>query len=193
MSEARLHRWTLEEFLAWEERQPAKYELVNGEPRLMIGVTQGHDQIVTNVVVALAGKLRGSPCRPRGSDLRVVTGNGNVRYPDVVVDCGPFRREARDVSEPVVILEVLSRTTAWTDLHDKLRDYDATPAVRQYVVIAQDEPKLVVWERDPSDRLVIASSLDGLGGALALTPIEVELRMDEIYEGLGFEPGAATP
>ena len=193
MSEVRLHRWTLEEFLAWEERQPAKYELVNGEPRLMTGVTQGHDRIANNVVVALSGKLRGSPCRPGGSDPRVVTGNGNVRYPDVVVDCGPFRREARDVSEPVVILEVLSRTTAWTDLHDKLRDYDATPAVRQYVAIAQDEPKLVVWERDPSGRLALASSLDGLGGTLVLAPIEVELRMDEIYEGLGFEPGAATP
>jgi len=193
MSEARLHRWTLEEFLAWEERQPVKHEFVDGEVRLMTGVTQGHDQIVMNVAIALAGRLRGSPCRPRGSDLRVVTGNGNVRYPDVVVDCGPFRRESRDVSEPVAILEVLSRSTAWTDLHEKLRDYDATPAVRQYVVIAQDQPKLVVWERDPSDRLAIASSLDGLEGTLTSASVEAELRMDEIYEGLGFEPGAATP
>jgi Uma2 family endonuclease len=193
MSEARLHQWTLEEFLAWEERQPAKYEFVNGEPRLMTGVTLGHDQIFMNVAIALGGKLRGSPCRPRGSDVRVVTGNGNVRYPDVVVDCGPFRREARDVAEPVVILEVLSRTTAWTDLHDKLRDYDATPAVQRYVVIAQDEPKLVVWERDPSGRLALASSLDGLDGTLALAPIEAELRMADTYEGLGFEPAAATP
>ena len=193
MSEATLHRWTLEEFLAWEERQPSKYEFVNGEPRLMTGVTQGHDRIVMNVAIALGGKLRGSPCRPAGSDLRVVTGNGNVRYPDVVVDCGPFRREARDVSEPVVILEVLSRSTAWTDLHEKLRDYDATPAVRQYVVIAQDEPKLVVWERHPSGRLALASSLDGLDGTLTLASVGAELRMYEIFEGLGFEPGAATP
>lgn len=192
MSEARLHRWTLEEFLAWEERQPAKYELVNGEPRLMTGVTQGHTRIVTNVVVALGGQLRGSPCRPGGSDLRVVTGNGNSRYPDVVIDCGPFRRESHDASEAVVVLEVLSRTTAWTDLHDKLRDYDATPTIRQYVVVAQDEPKLVVWERDPSGRLALASSLEGLGGRLALAPAEATLRMQEIYEGLGFEPEAAT-
>lgn len=190
MSEARLHRWTLEEFLAWEERQPTKYEFVNGEPRLMTGVTQGHDRIVTNVVIALGGKLRGSPCRPGGSDLRVVTGNGNVRYPDVLVDCGPFRREARDVSEPVVILEVLSRSTAWTDLPDKLRDYDATPAVRQYAMIAEDEPKFV---RDPSGRLVLSSGLDRLDGTLTLASVEGELRMDEIYEGLGFELGAATP
>ncbi len=193
MSEARLHLWTLEEFLAWEERQPAKHEFVNGEPRLMTGVTQGQDRIVTNLIATLSGKLRGSPCRAGGSDLRVMTGNGNVRYPDVVVDCGPFRREAREASEPVVLLEVLSRTTAWTDLHDKLRDYDATPAVRQYVAVAQDEAKLVLWERDPSGRLALASSLEGLGGTLALAPIDATLRMNEIYEGLGFEPKVTAP
>ena len=145
MSEAKPHRWTLPEFLAWEERQEAKYELVNGQPRLKNGVTQGHTRICANVVATLLGKLRGSPCSPGGSDLRVVTGNGNSRYPDVVVDCGPFQRESREASDPVVILEVLSRSNAWTDLHDKLRDYDATPAVRHYIVVAQDEPKLVVW------------------------------------------------
>jgi len=192
MSEARLHRWTLEEFLAWEERQPAKYELVNGQPRLMTGVTQGHTRIVANIVATLLGKLRGSPCRPGGSDLRVVTGTGNSRYPDVVVDGGPFRRESRDASEPALVLEVLSRSTAWTDLHDKLRDYDATRSIRQYVVIAQDEPKLVVWERDASDRLVLGSSMEGLGGTLSLACIGTALCMKEIYEGLGFEPECVT-
>ena len=79
-----------EEFLTCEERQPAKYELMNGAPRLMTGVSRGHNEIVTNVVIELVGKLRGSPCRPGRSNLRVVTGNGNARYPDIVVDCGLF-------------------------------------------------------------------------------------------------------
>ncbi|HEX5327276.1 MAG TPA: hypothetical protein VFW75_11460 [Acetobacteraceae bacterium] len=57
MSEARLHRWTLEEFLAWEEQQPAKQALVNGQPRLMVGVTQGHTRIVANIVITLGGRL----------------------------------------------------------------------------------------------------------------------------------------
>lgn len=188
MSEARLHRWALNEFLAWEERQPAKYELVNGQPRLMTGGSQGHTRIVANVIAVLMAKLGNSPCRPAASDLRVLTGTGNSRYPDVVVDCSPFRREAREASEPVTVLEVLSRSTAWTDLHD----YDATPAVRQYVVIAQDEPKLVVWERDPSGRLVLASSLEGLGGSLSLAPIEVSMSTKDIYRGLGFEPDAVA-
>lgn len=193
MSDARLRRWTLEEFLAWEEHQAAKHEFVDGEVPLMTGVTQGHDRIVANLIANLSGKLRGSPCRAGRSDLRVMTGNGNVRYPDVLIDCGPFRCEAREASEPVVLLEVLSRTTAWTDLHDKLRDYDATPAVRQYIVVAQDEPRIVVWERDPSGRLALASGLEAQDGQLALSATDAALRMSEIYEGLGFEPGAATP
>jgi Uma2 family endonuclease len=66
MSEAKPHRWTLEEFLAWEDRQPTKHEFVDGEVRLMTGVTQGHDLIVTNIVTTLRIKPRGSPCRPAG-------------------------------------------------------------------------------------------------------------------------------
>jgi Uma2 family endonuclease len=192
MSEVKPRRWTLEEFLAWEERQPTRHEFVDGEVRLMTGVTQGHDRIFMNISSSLAIKLRGSPCRPAGSHLRVVTGNENVRYPDVVVDCGPFRRASRDASEPRVIFEVLSRTTAWTDLHEKLRDYDATPAVQQYVVVAQDEPRLVVWGRDPSGRLALASSLLGLDGTLELSLIKATLHMKEIYEDLGFEPERET-
>jgi len=114
MSEVRLAHWSLEEFLAWEERQPAKYELVDGQPRLMTGVSPGHSLIVTNIAVALRGRLRGSPCRPHGPELRVIAGTGNVRYPDVGVDCGPFERESHNASLSVAVFEVLSRTTAWT-------------------------------------------------------------------------------
>jgi hypothetical protein len=60
--------------------------------------------------------------------------------------------------------------------------------VRQYVAVSQNEPRLAVWERDPSGRLALASGLDGLDGELALPSIDTTLQVKEIYEGLGFEP-----
>lgn len=190
MSEARRQDWDLATFLAWEASQPARYELVDGAPRLMTGGSQAHALIGGNIVAGLNPGLRGSPCRPTGSDLRVVTGNGNVRYPDALIDCGPFRPDSHDASEPVAVFEVLSRSTAWIDLYAKLRDYDATPSILLYAVVAQDEPHVAVWRRDPSGRLAVTAALTGRESVLELELPAAALRLADIYDGLP-EPAAA--
>ncbi len=81
--------WSLAEFLTWEADQPERWELVAGEPRLMAGGTQVHALIASNLIAFLRPKLRGGPCRPSGSDLRIpIPKTGNLRYPDVTIDCG---------------------------------------------------------------------------------------------------------
>ena len=187
MSEARLSSWTLREFLAWEERQDAKYEFVDGQPRMMTGVSQAHGVIVVSIGATLRNALRGSPCRISASDLRVITGTGNSRYPDAVVDCGPFRPASHDASEPVALFEVLSRSTAWIDLHHKLRDYDATPAIRQYVVVAQDVARVEAWRRDTSGRLVLEASLTEPEERLTVEPSGAPLSLADIYDGIPFD------
>jgi Uma2 family endonuclease len=186
VSEARIPQWSLHEFLAWEERQEARYELVDGQPRLMTGGTQAHHLIALNIVATLRDRLRGSPCRPWGSDLRVLTGTGNARYPDALIDCGTFEPSSHNASEPVVIFEVLSRSTAWLDLQAKLRDYDATPAIRHYVVVAQDEPNVVLWARDESGRLVLGAALTRMEDRLLLEPRGVTLTLADIYAGMAY-------
>ena len=192
MSEARQQDFGLEAFLAWEADQPQRWELIDGRPRLMTGGTQAHWLIAGNIVAALRPRLRGSPCRAGGSDLRVVTGNGNVRYPDAMIDCGALRPDSPDVSEPTVVFEILSRSTALIDLHAKLRDYDATPGIRLYVVVAQDTPWVAVWTRDPSGRLAVAAALAEPEAVLALDPAPAALPLAEIYEGLSFPAPAAA-
>ena len=192
MSEARRQEWGLEAFLAWEADQPQRWELIDGRPRLMTGGTQAHDLIAVNITAALRQRLRGSPCRPGGSDLRLVTGNGNVRYPDALIDCGPLRPESHEASEPAVVFEVLSRSTAWIDLHAKLRDYDATPGTRLYVLVAPDTPWVAVWTRDPSGRLAVAAALAEPDAVLALDPVPAALPLAEIYEGLSFPAPVAA-
>lgn len=185
MSEAR-RRWSLEEFLAWEERQEAKYELVDGEPRMMTGTTLGHNAIGTNLLASMRRPLGALGCRPMLFDIRLTTGTGNLRYPDVVVDCGPFRRESRDPADPVLVVEILSRSTAWADLHFKLRDYDATPKILHYVIVSQDEPKVMLWSRDEAGHLIPAATLTRLSDVLLIDRPALKLPLTEIYQGFEF-------
>ena len=92
---------TFEAFLAWEERQPERFELVGGVVRVMAGGTEGHDRIGINIATALRIRLRGAPCSAHGSKLKVVSrAAGAVMYPDAFVRCGPRddRRTTRDLS-----------------------------------------------------------------------------------------------
>jgi len=186
VSEARLQHWSLEEFLPWEECQPAKYELIDGRPRMMTGGTQAHHLIGLNIIAALRDRLRGSPCRAWGSDLRVITGTGNSRYPDALIDCGPFQPTSHNTSETSVVFEVLSRSTAWFDLQIKLRDYDATTTILHYVVISQDEPNIVIWTRSDNGRLTLGANLTRPDETMTLGATDATLSLAEVYEGIAF-------
>ncbi len=185
MSEARREIWDLPGFLAWEAAQPERHEFVDGVPRLMTGGSQAHSLIGINLTATLRDALRGMPCRPGGSDLRVITGNGNARYPDALIDCGRFDPDAHEASEPVAVFEVLSPSTAWIDHYAKLHDYDATPSIALYAVLAQDRPHIALWRRDAAGRLVLTEAVTGRAAMLTLAPpIAVVLPLTDIYAGL---------
>jgi Uma2 family endonuclease len=112
MSEPLRGRWTWDAYLAWEANQETRHEFVDGAVRAMTGGTEAHDVIAGNLRMALAEALKGGPCHVRGPDLKVLTGNGNARYPDALVKCGPTDRRAVVVTEPLAVFEVLSRSTA---------------------------------------------------------------------------------
>ena len=118
----------------------------------MVGGTSEHDTICNNLRAALHGQMRGKPCRPQGPDLKVKAGT-DVRYPDALIDCGPRVPGALFAREPVAVFEVLSKSTAWIDQTLKLRGYDATPAIRYYVLISQDEQRALFYTRDKDGRL----------------------------------------
>jgi Uma2 family endonuclease len=186
MAEAQPRDWTLGEFLAWEEQQAERYEFVGGQIVMMAGGTQAHALIATNLIALLRPGLRGSPCRPNGSDLRIPTpGTGNSRYPDVTIDCGKFNAAAHDASEPVVVFEVLSKSTGWYDQTQKLRDYASVATIRQYVCISQSECRVSVWLRDVEGRLVQQGDLVELDAELAIVRLQQPLRVADIYEETG--------
>ncbi len=152
----RVH-WTWDEYVAWEAIQPARHELVDGQVYAMGGGTAAHDRIANALRVELTVRLRGTRCRPHGPDMKVQTGTGNGRYPDALIDCGPYVPEALQARQPVAVFEVLSRSTAWIDQSKKLRDYDATASTRHYVLISQDEPRVMAYVRNDDGRLTSAT------------------------------------
>ena len=183
---------TLAEFLAWEERQPLRYEFDGIGPVAMTGGTFAHAVIQRNLALALGGRLRGKPCQFLGSDLKIQVGDDHIRYPDGMVVCSPVHRTATVVHEPVIVFEVLSPSTAGKDRIVKAREYQATPSIRRYVMLEQDSVGATVYARGGESwthELLIADSI------LALPEIGVELPLAELYEGIVFEdaPDAGEP
>src|SRR5208282_2276184 len=185
MSLASNQPMTLSEFLAWEEGRPLRYEFDGLRPVAMTGGTRAHAGIQSNLAIAIGGRLRGGPCRFYGSDLKIRTGDDHIRYPDGFVACGPRENTSILVSDPVVIFEVLSPSTAAKDRIVKAREYQDTPSVQRYVMLEQDRIGATVyalvsdlWRHE----ILIADS------TLALPEIGVALPLAELYEGLVFAP-----
>lgn len=176
-----------DEFLAWRQDKPGRWELVGGTPiQMMAGAKQRHDRIVVNLIVWLAQKLRGTRCRPWTADIATRIPNGNVRQPDVTVDCGDVRDEALDATAPTVVFEVLSPSTRTFDQLRKVDEYKRVPTMRHVVLIDPDRPRIILWTRDDADAWA-DREVDGLDGALDLRAIGVTLAMTEVYAEVTFE------
>jgi Uma2 family endonuclease len=141
---------TAEEFLQIEFGPDMKAELDNGVIRMMGGGTAEHDRIQVNIIGFLFNALKGSGCRPSGSDMGVRTHNGSVRYPDVTVFCRPGdpgddKRKAFD--DPRVIFEVLSPSTASLDRIFKVEEYKALASVDTIVLVDPAKQRVRVVQR----------------------------------------------
>jgi Uma2 family endonuclease len=182
---------SLEAFLVWEERQELKYEFDGFQPVAMTGGTLAHASIQANLAISVGGRLRGSPCRFLGSDIKVLTAaNTRSRYSDGLVTCTRGSNDSTVVPEPVVIFEVLSRSTASTDHITKNREYAALPTVRRYVMLEQERIGATVFTRSGGDWIGHVLADDAV---LAMPEIGIEVPLAELYEGLDFSTSDADP
>lgn len=138
---------TAEQFLEIEFGPDVKAELDNGVIRMMSGGTVSHAAIQMNFYRFLAARLRGSGCRPYGSDAAVRTTLRSVRYPDVTVDCGTARNADKVLLHPRVVIEVLSPSTRRHDLGIKLDEYRQVTSVETIVLVDPDAERLRVLQR----------------------------------------------
>lgn len=168
------------EYLAFEETSAIRHELVGGYPIAMVGTTQRHNLISGNLFAALRQHLRGKSCRVFMSDLRVRVGD-NFYYPDLVVSCRPGKLNAKEVAQPVLIIEVLSESTEVRDRCEKRLAYQTLSSLREYLLVGQNNPFAEVYRRLPDGWEVETYEADE---RVRLASLEAEIPMTLVYEGL---------
>ncbi|MBV9848529.1 MAG: Uma2 family endonuclease [Armatimonadetes bacterium] len=184
-------RYTEDEYFEIEQNAFGRWEYVDGEIRAMSGGTDEHSAIASNIVTALTVALRGAgrrTCRVFNSDLKVHTGDGINTYPDVSVVCGPrvYHRGRRDViTNPLLIVEVLSDSTEGYDRGEKFDHYGTIPTLADYLLAAQDEARVLLYTRQP-DRWDLRA-VSGLANSIYLPSVDVTLALSDIYDLSEFE------
>jgi Uma2 family endonuclease len=180
---------TRHEYLAIERQAEEKSEFWDGEMFLMAGASEAHNLIVLNVGGELREQLKDRPCKVYPSDLRVrIPNTDRYVYPDVSVVCGKaqFEDEERDILlNPTVIVEVLSDSTEAYDRGKKFDNYLTIHSLREYLMIAQGEPHVYHFVRQPDNRWLFseASQLDSV---IQLDSIGCQLTVVEIYRNVEF-------
>lgn len=183
------------EYFAIERDATTKSEYFNGEMFAMAGGSPRHSRIKTCVLAELQRQLRQKPCVPYDSDLRVACPTGLLTYPDATVVCGDliFREDDQDtVTNPTLIVEVLSKTTERYDRGKKFDHYRSIESLREYVLVSQDEPMIQTYLRnaDGSWTLRVANAIEQ---SIRLTSIECELRLSDVYDRVVFDPEPDEP
>jgi Uma2 family endonuclease len=180
-------RLTPEEYLAIERSTETKSEYFDGQVFALGGASFAHVQIVTNLIGELRNQLRGGRCRVFSTDLRLrVSPTGLYTYPDVIVACEPlaFTDDHRDtLTNPIVIIEVLSATTKDYDRGGNFAHYRTLASLKEYLLFDQAAVHAEHFVRQPDNRWLL-SETDSLADTLTLASVSAELKLSELYDGV---------
>ena len=179
---------TPQQYLERERAAEFKSEYYAGEIFAMAGASLAHVTIVTNLVMEIGSRLRQKPCKVYSTDLRLATSpSGLYTYPDVMVICGkPACIDAHldTVTNPILVIEVLSDSTKNYDRGQKFESYRAIASLMEYVTVSQDKMHVEVHTRQSDDTWLLRDVRDS--GPVKLQSIGVELQLADIYEKVEF-------
>lgn len=184
-------KYTIDEYLEIENAESEKHEYYQGELFAMSGAKMTHVKIVMNLSTVLKNKLKGKPCQPYGSDLRIhIPSNTLFTYPDISIICGePETRNNDEMNalNPTVIIEVLSPSTKSYDRGEKFRLYRDIPSLKEYVLIDSESIAVENWFVNTNGNWELHEIKD-VHHALHLQSIEVTVPLEEVYESTKLLP-----
>jgi Uma2 family endonuclease len=178
-------QYSFDDYLAAErDCVDQRHEYLDGEVFAMTGASWEHNLIVGNLNRELSLALKSRPCFVLSNDLRVRVDRANLgTYPDVAVICGApqFHDSRRDtVTNPILLIEVLSKSTEGYDRGGKFAGYRTLPSLRQYVVVAQDRRAVDVLTRETDQRWVL-TAYDDADESVVFEAIDCAVPMSEVY------------
>lgn len=191
MDAVRLKKYTLEEYIQLEQETDTKYEYHDGEVFAMAGGTLNHNIISGNIYSDIDNTIRkkGAACIPFNSDTKLHIERANKYfYPDAMVVCGDLERSSQyseAITNPVVIVEVLSKSTADYDRGGKFHCYRKIKSLQEYILITQDEAVVDTY-RKRGDFWVIDQHVVGLKSMLTVYALDIQLAMEDLYRNVVF-------
>ena len=179
-------RIPVDAYLAGEVASETKHDYVDGAVFAMAGGTVRHNRIASNVLGSLHGQLRGNPCRPFNSDMKIrirMPSHTRFYYPDLSIVCqsNPDTEDFQD--QPAVIVEVLSGSTRRADQGEKKDAYLTIPSLCVYIMVEADATAAVVFRRGAAgfEREVY----EGEEAVIELPEVRAALPLAEVYESAG--------
>ncbi|MDP3009624.1 MAG: Uma2 family endonuclease [Methylococcales bacterium] len=167
---------SVDDYLTGELSSDIKHELIDGYVYAMAGASANHERISVNVLRKFGNHLENQPCEPFGSDMKLRI-NSNFFYPDMMVDCRFDNSEPYFTETPMIIVEVLSKSTRKKDTTLKFMSYINIPSLQEYVLIEQDFVDVQVFRRNegwiPSHYF--------LGDEVTFESIGLTLPVEDIY------------
>ena len=174
---------TPQEYLAWERKQPFKNEYHNGQIIAMSGAGRSHNRITVDITIQLGNQLMNSGCEVFASEMRVRTSpEVSYFYPDVIVVCGEPRFEDDTFDtllNPILVVEVLSSSTAAFDRGEKFEHYKQLASLQEYILISQDRVRVEHYRREGTQWT--HNRFQHLEDTLSLTSIECKVPLRAIY------------
>lgn len=179
------------EYFAFEQTAFGRWEYVSGQIRLMAGGTDDHNTVAANIVRALGNALVPKNCRVYSADMKVHCGDGVNTFPDASAVCGArvyYQGRADVLTNPILIVEVLSPSTEKYDQGEKFEHYKTIPSLRDYLLVAQDQPRVMLYSHR-NNHWDLQEAV-GTENSVFLPSVEVTVALADVYALMEFTPDA---
>jgi Uma2 family endonuclease len=190
MNQAKAEKFMTEaEYLAYDEKSKIRYEYMDGEIFAMAGASRKHNLANSNISTELNLKLRDTDCEVYISDFRVRIREGHNVYPDVAVACGDIQTADNEntLLNPIVIFEVLSKSTEKRDRGEKREDYFKVASLQDYVLVSQNRHHAEHYTRQ-KDNVWLFRIYEDLADIVELSSIKAEISLEMIYLKIKIAP-----
>lgn len=172
------------DYLAMEMASQERHEYVDGAIFAMTGASRTHNQICVNIVSILHNHVKNTPCRVYMSDVRLkIAHQKTYYYPDVMLGCSRHETDDYAVTEPCLIIEVLSPATANIDGREKLIAYQNIASVQEYCLVAQDKCSVKKYTRSPNSSGWFLDHYS-LGDCVPFVCVDCGISVADVYTGV---------